>query len=126
MNHSINKIGQIAVPVKNFERAVSFYETVLEVPKLFEAGQLAFFDCGGVRLLLSPPEKEEFATASSVIYFHVKHIEEAYTAFKEKGVRFTDEPHLIAKMGQTETWMVFFTDSEDNTLALMSEKIAAE
>ncbi|MCG3087237.1 VOC family protein [Sporosarcina sp. MB25] len=126
VNQTITKIGQIAVPVKNFERAVSFYENVLGVPKLFEAGQLAFFDCGGVRLLLSPPEKEEFANASSVIYFHVEHIDEAYADFKEKGVHFADEPHLIAKMGQTETWMVFFTDTEDNTLAFMSEKVVAE
>ncbi|MBB4824671.1 putative enzyme related to lactoylglutathione lyase [Sporosarcina luteola] len=126
MSHSINKIGQIAVPVKNFERAVSFYENVLGLPKLFETGHLAFFDCGGVRLLLSPPEKEEFANASSIIYFHVEHIEEAYTAYKEAGVLFTDEPHVIAKMGQTETWMVFFRDSENNTLAFMSEKIVSE
>jgi methylmalonyl-CoA/ethylmalonyl-CoA epimerase len=38
-----------------------------------------------------------------------------------KEVTFIDEPHLIAKMGQTETWMAFFKDSEDNTHALMSE-----
>ncbi|MBP1081945.1 hypothetical protein JOC74_002438 [Bacillus capparidis] len=30
-------------------------------------------------------------------------------------------PLFVAKIGQIETWMAFFKDTEDNTLALMSE-----
>ena len=117
----IQKVGQIGVPVKDFDRAVEFYKDKLGLPLLFNTGNLAFFDCNGLRLLLSLPEKEEFDHPSSVIYFHVADINEAYGALKDKGVQFIDEPHLIAKMGQTETWMAFFKDTETNVHALMSE-----
>nr|WP_255473000.1 VOC family protein [Planomicrobium sp. CPCC 101079] len=118
---AIQTIGQIGVPVKDFERAIRFYQGVLQLPLLFSTGTLAFFDCNGIRLLLSLPEKEEFAHASSILYFQVANIQEAYAEFTDKNVSFIDEPHLIAKMGETETWMAFFKDTEDNTHALMSE-----
>lgn len=117
----IQKIGQVAVPVKDLEQAVEFYENVLELPLLFKTGTLAFFDCGGIRLLLSLPEKEEFAHSSSILYFQVTAIHEAFAELKHKGVQFIDEPHRVAKMGQIETWMAFFTDTQGNTHALMSE-----
>lgn len=118
---NITKIGQVAVPVKNLERSVNFYKELLGLELLFQTDNMAFFECNGLRLLLSLPEKEDFAHASSVFYFHVEHIQEAYEAFKAKGVVFIDKPHAVAKMGQTETWMVFFEDTEGNTHALMSE-----
>jgi methylmalonyl-CoA/ethylmalonyl-CoA epimerase len=117
----VQKVGQIAVPVKNLDQAVHFYKEKLELPLLFTSNGLAFFECNGLRLLLSVPEKEEFAQSSSIIYFQVSDINEAYGDLLNKDVTFIDEPHLIAKMGQTETWMAFFKDSEGNTLALMSE-----
>jgi methylmalonyl-CoA/ethylmalonyl-CoA epimerase len=117
----IQKVGQIAVPVKNLDRAVQFYQDKLGLPLLFTSNGLAFFECNGLRLLLSLPEKEEFAQSSSIIYFRVSDINEAYEDLLNKDVTFIDEPHLIAKMGQTETWMAFFKDSENNTHALMSE-----
>lgn len=119
----VQKVGQIGVPVKDLERAIGFYRDILGLELLFQAGQLAFFDCNGLRLLLSPPEKEEFAHSSSIIYFQVEQINEAYEDLKKKGVSFIDYPHLIAKMGKTETWMAFFQDQEGNTHALMSEVI---
>ncbi|MGG3572482.1 VOC family protein [Bacillus gobiensis] len=117
----IQKIGQIGVPVKNLERAVIFYNDLLELPLLFQTDNMAFFDCHGIRLLLSLPEKEEFACSSSVIYFQVPSIQSTYERLRENQVQLIDEPHIVAKIGQTETWMAFFKDTEDNTLALMSE-----
>ncbi|MCM3694037.1 VOC family protein [Neobacillus niacini] len=117
----IQKVGQIAVPIKNLDRAVLFYKELLGLPHLFSSNGLAFFDCNGLRLLLSVPENEEFAQSSSVIYFQVENIHASYEELLNKEITFIDEPHLIAKMGQTETWMAFFKDSEDNTHALMSE-----
>lgn len=117
----LDKIGQVAIPVKDLEQAVHFYQEVLGLPLLFNTGSLAFFDCGGVRLLLSLPEKEEFARSSSILYFGVADIGEAYEEFTRQGVSFVDEPHAIAKVGQTETWMAFFMDGQGNTHALMSE-----
>ncbi|MGE8205904.1 VOC family protein [Heyndrickxia sp. NPDC080065] len=119
--NTIQKVGQIGVPVKNLDHAISFYKDKLGLTLLFNTDNMAFFDCNGLRLLLSLPEKEEFAYSSSVIYFQVEDIKKSYEDLVSKGVTFIDEPHLVAKMGQTETWMAFFHDSEKNTHALMSE-----
>jgi catechol 2,3-dioxygenase-like lactoylglutathione lyase family enzyme len=119
--NSIQKIGQIGLPIKDLERAISFYKDLIGLQLLFNTDNMAFFECNGVRLLLSLPEKVEFAHSSSVIYFQVEDIKEKYEELKTKDVLFIDEPHIVAKMGQTETWMTFFKDSEENIHALMSE-----
>ncbi|MBP0724960.1 VOC family protein [Bacillus sp. RG28] len=119
--NSIQKIGQIGLPIKDLESAISFYKDLIGLQLLFNTDNMAFFECNGVRLLLSLPEKEEFAHSSSVIYFQVENIKEKYEELKSKGVLFIDEPHIVAKMGNTETWMTFFKDSEENIHALMSE-----
>ncbi|WP_339252790.1 VOC family protein [Sporosarcina sp. FSL W8-0480] len=120
----IKQIGQIGVPAKDIERATAFYKDKLGLQLLFNNDVMAFFDCGGVRLFVSLPEKEEFAHPSSVLYFHVEDIQQAYENYKAKGIVFIDKPHMVAKMGQTETWMVFFKDTEDNMHGLMSEFVA--
>ena len=117
----ISGIGQIAVRVHDVERATKFYRDVLGLKHLFTAGKLAFFDCGGVRLMLSHPEKPEFDHPSSILYFRVPDITAAHEMMKAAGVTFEDEPHLIAKLSDHDLWMTFFRDSEGNLLSLMSE-----
>lgn len=117
----IQKISQIAVPVQDVPRAVEFYQNILGLSLLFTTESMAFFDCAGIRLLLSLPEKEQFARASSVLYFQVEDIHSSFDQLKQQGVSFVDQPHVVAKMNQMETWMVFFTDPDQNTHALVSE-----
>jgi methylmalonyl-CoA/ethylmalonyl-CoA epimerase len=118
----ITRLGQIAINAKDVERAASFYQDVLGLKLLFKAPPgLAFFDCGGVRLMLDRAEKPEFDHPSSVLYFAVPDIHTAFGKLKESGVHFEDEPHMIAKMPAHDLWMTFFRDSEGNLLALMSE-----
>jgi methylmalonyl-CoA/ethylmalonyl-CoA epimerase len=118
---SLGPIGQISMNVHDIERATAFYKDVLNVKLLFRAGQLSFFDCGGVRLMLSPPETSEFDHPGSVLYFRVADIKATHQELAGRGVGFVGEPHLIARMPDHELWMAFFKDSEGNTLALMSE-----
>jgi catechol 2,3-dioxygenase-like lactoylglutathione lyase family enzyme len=118
----IANIGQIAIIVKDVERAVRFYRDSLGLRFLFQAGSLAFFDCGGVRLMLSIPEKPEFDHPSSILYYRVADIDGAHAALKANGVGFIDEPHLIFKAPDHDLWMTFFKDSEGNTMGLMCEK----
>ncbi len=117
----LSYIGQIAVTVHDLERAVAFYRDALGVTFQFRAPQLAFFDCAGVRLMLSVPEKPEHDHPSSILYFNVADLKGAYATLQSRGVSFIDAPHLIARMPDHELWMTFFQDSEGNTLALMSE-----
>lgn len=115
------RIGQIAVVCRDVGRATAFYRDVLGLTLLFQAGpQLSFFDCGGVRLMLSPAEGE--ATGTSVLYFFVSDIAAAKRELESKGTTFVDEPHLIARMPDHELWLCVFRDSENNLLALMEER----
>ena len=119
----LTQIGQIAINVRDVQRAVAFYRDTLGMRFLFQApGGLAFFDCGGVRLMLGVAERPEFAHPSSVLYYKVDDINAAYEALKARNVSFIDEPHLIARMPDHELWMVFFRDSEENVLGLMEER----
>jgi methylmalonyl-CoA/ethylmalonyl-CoA epimerase len=118
----ISRLGQIQTSAHDVERAAAFYENVLGLKLLFKAPPgLAFFDCGGVRLMLDHPEKPEFQHASSILYFSVPDIHAAHSKLKMQNVKFEDEPHMIARMSDHDLWMTFFRDSEDNVMALMSE-----
>ncbi len=118
----ISRVGQIAINAYDVKRAAAFYRDALGLKLLFEAGPgLAFFDCGGVRLMLTRPEKPEFDHPSSILYFAVPDIQAAHFRMKEGGVQFEDEPHVIARMPDHDLWMVFFRDSEGNLMGLMSE-----
>jgi methylmalonyl-CoA/ethylmalonyl-CoA epimerase len=118
----ISRIGQIAINAHDVERAAAFYQDTLGLKLLFKAGPgLAFFDCAGVRLMLTRPEKPEFDHPGSILYFAVPDIQAAHAAMKEKGARFEDEPHVVARMPDHDLWMSFFRDSEGNLMGLMSE-----
>jgi methylmalonyl-CoA/ethylmalonyl-CoA epimerase len=119
----LTQIGQIAINVRDLQRAVAFYRDTLGMRFLFQApGGLAFFDVGGVRLMLGVAEKPEFSHPASVLYYNVPDIGAAYETLSGRGVTFLDEPHLIARMPDHELWMTFFRDSEENVLALMEER----
>src|SRR4029077_6820729 len=94
----ISRLGQIAINVHDLDRATAFYRDILGLPLLFTTPALAFFDCGGVRLVLSPPEKPEFDHPGSVLYFTVPDIASAHRQMLSSGVHFEDRPHLIARM----------------------------
>jgi len=117
----LSQIGQIAVPVTDIERAIHFYRETLGMRFLFQAPpDLAFFDVGGIRLMLDGPAKAH-AGNSSVIYYKVPDIHYAFDVLSARGVEFDSQPHLIVKMPDHELWMAFFRDPDRNLLALMSE-----
>src|ERR1700730_5580280 len=116
----LGRIGQIALTVSDIGRSVAFYRDSLGMRFLFQVPSLAFFDCDGIRLMLSLPEKAA-AGSSSVIYYKVADIQQASKTLISRGVAFEGEPHLIAKMPDHELWMAFFRDPDRHLLALMSE-----
>lgn len=119
---ALNRIGQISVIVHDLDRAIAFYRDALGMRFLFQAPpRLAFFDCGGVRLMLDIPESPEFDHPGSVLYFTIDDIRNGFATLKARGVAFVDTPHLVAPMKDHDLWMVFFRDPDQNLLALMSE-----
>lgn len=119
---SLSTITQIAVNAHDIERATAFYRDKLGMKLLFSAPPgLAFFDCNGIRLMLSLPATSEFDHPSSIIYFKVQDIRQSTKTLTERGVEFVEQPSFVANMGTYDLWLASFKDSEDNVLALMSE-----
>src|SRR4030095_9506031 len=120
---NLNQIGQIALHAEDLNRAVAFYRDTLGMRLLFQAPPgLAFFDCGGIRLMLDAvKEKDTPERLSSLIYYKVADLNATYETLVSRGVNFNSKPHLIAKMPDHELWMAFFRDSEQNLVGLMSE-----
>ena len=115
------KIGQIALTVNNMDAAVEFYRDVIGLPFLFEMQSMVFFDCSGVRIMLSLPENDVKPSTATIVYFDVVDIHVAFEQMKGHNVNFLQEPHMIADLGVYQLWMAFFNDLDGNTLALMSE-----
>lgn len=118
----LSAIGQIAVNAHDIDRAVAFYRDKLGMKHLFSVPpKMAFFDCSGIMLMLSLPEKPEFDHPSSIIYFNVDDIQDAAKILSGRGVHFAEQPTFVANMGTYDLWMAFFSDSENNMLALRSQ-----
>ena len=115
----LGAIGQIARTVNDVAAARRWYEDVLGLPHLYSFGNLAFFDCGGVRLFLT---EREGSASDSILYFRVDDIRAAHDALSKRGVAFTHAPHMIHRHDDgTEEWMAFFNDNEERPLALMEQ-----
>jgi methylmalonyl-CoA/ethylmalonyl-CoA epimerase len=120
-NLGITNIGQISIIVKDLERATAFYRDVLGLPLLFTVPGMAFFDCGGVRLMLGTASSPELDHPSSILYFRVPDIQAGYQRLVHHSVEIVAPPRLIASMPTHDLWMTGFRDSEGNIHQLMSE-----
>jgi methylmalonyl-CoA/ethylmalonyl-CoA epimerase len=121
MAFSLSRIGQIALAVRDVDRAEVFYQETLGLRKLYRFGDLTFFDCAGVRLLLEKARDPESVNHGSAMYFTCADIALAVRELQQRGVAFSGPPHLIAKMDDHDLWMAFFRDPDGHTLALMQE-----
>ena len=118
----LRQIGQIAIQVQDVERATAFYRDVLGLPHLFSAPPgLSFFRCGEVRLMLARPEAGEPSQPSSVLYYAVDDVHEAFRRIAAAGAEVAHEPRIIHRTPEMELWMAFFRDGEGNTFAVMNE-----
>lgn len=118
----LGKIQQIALVQHDVEAAVPFYRDGLGLPLQFAMAGMAFFDAGGVRLMLTRPSSAELDHPNSVLYFEVPDCQAAYDALKARGVPFDDEPHLVGKTAQFELWMAFCRDPERNLIAISESR----
>jgi methylmalonyl-CoA/ethylmalonyl-CoA epimerase len=118
---NLNQIGQIALPVTDVDRSEAFYETVIGLRKLYRFGDLSFFDCAGVRLLLDKVKEPANFKPQGCIYFRCADIALAVAELEKRGLAFTHPPHRIARMDDHDLWMAFFKDPDGHTLAIMQE-----
>jgi methylmalonyl-CoA/ethylmalonyl-CoA epimerase len=116
----LEDIGQVALTVGNLEEAKAFYRDVVGMKFLFDAGTMAFFQCGTVRILIGTGDAQPGANGT-ILYFRVPDIHSTCEALREKGAVFTQDPHLAARMKSHDLWLAFLKDPAGNTLGLMSE-----
>lgn len=122
---SPSRIMQIAIVVRDLDRAKAFYAGLLGLRHLFDAPPgLSFFQCGEVRLMLTPPEGPETA-GISIIYYDVADIEAAHGSLAAAGVAFESDPHFIARVGDKDLWLAICRDPDGNMVGLMSERPAS-
>src|SRR6187397_1615937 len=107
----LGAIGQIARSVSDIQASETWYREVLGLPHLYTFGTLAFFDCGGTRLMLS--QEKGGASKESILYLRVPDIAAAHTELAARGVKFIHAPHMIHRHADgTEEWMAFFEDPD--------------
>lgn len=122
---TVNGLRQVAQHVEDLDRAITFYGEVvgLELIARFDPPGIAFFDLGGVRLLL------ESGAPPSLLYLHVDDVGSETERLRAAGVHIEAEPHIIfvdaagqfGPAGEGEE-MSFFRDSEGNLLALAGRR----
>jgi catechol-2,3-dioxygenase len=117
----LSSIGQISINTHDVKRAKEFYRDVLGLKFLFEAGNMAFFDCGGIRLMIAPPDRPEIDHPGSILYYRVADIQSSYEILVARGVTFDEKPNFVAHLEHHDLWLAFFRDPDDNIIGLMSE-----
>ncbi len=116
----LDEIGQIAVTVSDLARSKDFYQNVLGMRFLFDAGSMSFFQCGKIRFAIGA-SSESPSPSGTILYFRVPDIQEAHSRLAANGVDFLQDPHLVAKMPDHDLWMAFLSDPDKNPIGLMCE-----
>ena len=115
-------IAQVAIPIRDLERAKAFYGERLGLAHLFDAPPgLSFFQCGQTRLMLSRPEGPGTEHAS-ILYYAVADAAEAQRRLAADGVAFEEPARCIARVADRDVWLAICRDSEGNLVGLMSEQ----
>ena len=116
-------VGQIAIAVEDLERSVAFYREVMGLDCLFEVPPtMAFFDCGGIRLMVTTRQGEARDHRTSVIYYRVEDVERAWEVLAERGATPERNPRVTARMPDHELWIAFVRDPDGNLVGLMEER----
>lgn len=116
----LQELGQVAITVMDLARAKEFYQERLGLAFLFDAGTMAFFQCGSVRLLIGEAA-EMVPSKGTILYFRVSNLETTSKELESRGVEFEQPPHLVARMKSHDLWLAFVKDPSGNVLGLMSE-----
>ena len=112
-------LGQVARSVSDIVQSRAWYRDSLGLSELYTFPGLAFFDLGGVRLMLT---EQSHKSQDSILYLQVPDVHVARKTLERRGVRFVDAPHMIHRhQDGTEEWMAFFEDNDGRPLAIMSK-----
>ena len=118
----LNGVTQIAIPVKDIARATAFYRDRLGLRLLMNGPNMAFLDCGGIRIYLDGNPGSGEAGGNSLVYFRSTNIDRTHAFFEDSGMAIHRAPHIIANLPDRDIWLMWIRDSESNLLAIMEER----
>ena len=116
----LGPIMQILVPVTDLDRAVAFYEGVLDLPLQFRFPGNAFFDAHGVRLYLGEPTEPGF-NGVATLYFRVADVTATLDLLEARGATVRERPEIVFGTDDYDLWLAFVTDPDGNNIGLMRE-----
>lgn len=116
-------IAQVAITVSEIGQSKAFYGETLELPMLIEVNDMAFFDCGPVRLMVGGSKENKPNPGNTIIYLDCPDIEAAINRLKSQGVHIEQDPMLAHKDNAHELWLAFFTDPDGHILAYMENRL---
>ena len=122
MASELTGVMQLAIPARDIERATAFYRDKLALQLLMNGPNMAFLDCGGIRIYLDANPGTVEAGKNSMIYFRTGNVEQAHAAFRQRGVAIHQSPHIIATLPDRDVWLMWIRDSEENLLGVMEER----
>ena len=118
-----NLVAFFEIPVENFERAVKFYESVLNVKMNAvcdcETEKMAFFPENGLPGAVSWTKDFRPSKDGVLIHFHVEDMESAMTTIETNGGSIVRAKTKIEADGLG--YFALFIDSEGNRVGLYSE-----
>ena len=119
----ITGVAQVALVVHDLGRAVAFYRDTLGLKLLFQVPSAAFFDCGGVRVMLALPEAShpELDHPPSILYYRVDDVAATCRTLAARGVRLEGEPHVVGQFEGRDVWLGHYYDMEGNLHAVTAE-----
>ena len=121
--HKLSTIRQIAITVRDVEKALTFYRDVLGLRFLFSpSSELAFLAAGDIRIMLSTPQGAGTVGENSILYFTATDIEATYEVLVARGAEGERPPALAAQMPDHALWTGFLRDPDGNQVGLMEEK----
>lgn len=118
----LNGVIQVAIPARDIDRATAFYRDTLGLGLLMNGPNMAFLDCGGIRVYLDANPGSTEPGGNSLVYFRATNIQHALKTFKDSGVTIHREPHVIASLEDRDVWLMWIRDSESNLLGIIEEQ----
>lgn len=116
----LDDIGQIAITVSDLARSKDFYQNLLGLQFLFDAGPMSFFQCGKIRFAIGTSPHPS-GPDGTILYFRVADIQQTHDLLAARGVEFIQKPHLVAPMPDHDLWLAFLHDPDSHTIGLMCE-----
>ena len=116
----LGPIMQILLPVTDLDRAVAFYQGVLELPLLFRFPGNAFFDAHGVRLYLAQPTEPGYDGAAT-LYFRVADVTATLELLESRGAIVRERPEIVFGTDDYDLWLAFVNDPDGNNIGLIRE-----